>query len=113
MISRHWKGLVQRTLANDCVALLQGATLSNLRAMPGFVRATILRRDVADGVEFQIVSLWGSFDDIRAFTAADAEAGVIPRSAQAMMLSFDRQVVHYDVVDSLESPGALADQRQT
>lgn len=90
MISRHWKCLVQRALANDCVALLQGATLSSLRAMPGFVRATILRRDVADGVEFQIVSLWKSFDDVRDFAAADAEVGVIPKAAQAMMLSFER-----------------------
>lgn len=98
MISRHWGALVKRELAPDYIRHLQSETFPRLRGIDGFVDATIQRRDVTDGVEFVVVTCWRSMDAIRAFAGADAEAAVVPPKAQAMMVSFDARVRHYEVV---------------
>jgi len=66
------------------------------------VRATILRRDVASGTEFQVVTVWNSLQEIEAFAGADIEKAVVPAVAQAMMVEFDRKAVHYEVVGTFE-----------
>jgi len=98
MISRHWGALVKRELAPDYIRHLRAETLPRLRAIDGFVDATIQRRDLPDGVEFVVITHWRSLDAIRAFAGADAEVAVVPPDAQAMMLSFDARVRHYEVV---------------
>src|SRR5262249_34529423 len=102
MVSRHWKGIVKRDCINQYVAHLKGDTFPQLAALAGFVRATILRRDVASGAEFQVVTMWSSLREIEAFTGANIENAVVPAVAQAMMVEFDRTAVHYEVVDTLE-----------
>jgi heme-degrading monooxygenase HmoA len=67
MISRHWKGISRRDQADAYVRHLKSETFPTLASIPGFVRASILRRDVANGTEFQIVTVWESLDAIHAF----------------------------------------------
>jgi heme-degrading monooxygenase HmoA len=98
MISRHWGALVKRELAPDYIRHLQSETLPRLRGIDGFVDATIQRREAGDGVEFVVVTRWRSMDAIRAFAGADADAAVVPPEAQAMMVSFDARVRHYEIV---------------
>ena len=100
MISRHWKGTCKRDQAEAYVRHMQSETLPALQAIPGFVRASILRRDVPSGIEFQIVTAWQSLDAIRAFAGEDAEAAVVPAAVQAMMVDFERRAVHYEVAAS-------------
>jgi heme-degrading monooxygenase HmoA len=100
MISRHWKGTIKPGLANHYLDHLRTQTLSQLAAISGFVSASILRRELADGTEFQIVTVWTSIDDIRAFAGDDPEVAVVPPAAQALMTTFDRRAVHYDVVET-------------
>jgi heme-degrading monooxygenase HmoA len=88
-------------MADAYVHHLKTETLPQLSAIPGFVSATILRRPVEDGVEFQVVTLWESLDAIAAFAGADVETAVVPADAQAMMTRFDRRVTHYEVVDTV------------
>jgi len=97
MISRHWKGLCKRELADRYVEHLQLETFPQLANLPGFVRATILRRKVPAGIEFQIVTLWQSLSAIEAFAGRDIEVAVVPQSVQAMMLSYDQRVAHYEI----------------
>ena len=47
MISRHWKGTAKPGLAVRYISHLQQETFPQLAALPGFVRASILRREVA------------------------------------------------------------------
>jgi heme-degrading monooxygenase HmoA len=103
MVSRHWKGIVRPGEAERYVAHLESDTFPNLSAIPGFVRATILRRAVPQGTEFQIVTVWRSLDAIRAFAGPDPEAAVVPPAAQAMMSSFDARALHYDVAATYPS----------
>jgi len=97
MISRHWKGLCKQELADRYVEHLQLETFPQLANLPGFVRATILRRQVPAGIEFQIVTLWQSLSAIEAFAGRDIEVAVVPQSVQAMMLSYDQRVAHYEI----------------
>ena len=72
-------------------------TFPQLADLPGFVRATILRRIVPAGTEFQVVTLWQSLGAIEAFAGRDVGVAVVPQSVQAMMLSYDHSVSHYEV----------------
>ena len=99
MISRVWGAVVKREHASAYIAHLQSETFPKLRTLAGFVDASINRRDAADGVEFVIITRWQSLDSIRAFSGADAEVAVVPPKAQAMMVTYDARVRHYDVVE--------------
>lgn len=98
MIARHWTGIAKRERAADYIEHLQKHTFPSIRKLPGFVEASILRRDVDDGVEFLIVTTWQSLDSIRAFAGADVDVAVVPEEAQQMMLRYDRAVRHFERV---------------
>jgi heme-degrading monooxygenase HmoA len=97
MISRHWKGIAKREHAESYVAHLKGETFPKLATLAGFVRASILRREVPRGTEFQVVTVWRSLQDIEAFAGADVEAAVVPPVAATMMVEFDRRATHYEI----------------
>lgn len=98
MISRHWRGLARANQAQNYVEHLRTDTFPALRALPGFVSASILSRRFGDGIEFLIVSQWRALDDIARFSGADLEAAVVPPEVVQMMIDYDRRVKHYEVV---------------
>ena len=98
MISRHWRGLCKRDRAEAYVAHLLDETFPELAHILGFVRASILKREVEQGTEFEIVTVWQSLDAIRAFAGTDAEAAVVPDAVREMMLEFDTRARHYEIV---------------
>jgi len=103
MISRHWRGITKRERADDYIAHLKSDTFPKLASIEGFVRASILRRQVPSGTEFRIVTVWSSLQAIRAFAGADAEMAVVPSVAQSMMVEFDRRAVHYEIAHTFEA----------
>ena len=102
MISRHWKGVVRREKVDHYVEHLKSNTFPKLASLSGFVRASILRREITNGVEFQVVTVWNSLHAIQAFAGVDAEAAVVPPVAQAMMVQFDHRATHYEIVHTFE-----------
>jgi len=98
MISRQWRGLAKPSHADRYVEHLREETFPQLQEIPGFVSASILRRTVANGVEFLIVTTWESIDAIQGFAGADVEAAVVPPSVQDMMVAYDNRVRHYQIV---------------
>ena len=103
MISRHWKGIAKREEADRYVAHLKSDTFPKLASLTGFVRASILRREVASGTEFQVVTVWESLQAIQAFSGADAEVAVVPSVVQAMMVEFDPRAAHYEIAFTFDS----------
>ncbi|HJY39923.1 MAG TPA: hypothetical protein VJ303_01765 [Steroidobacteraceae bacterium] len=99
MIARHWRGLVKRDRAAAYVEHLQSETLPQLVQLAGFHDAKVLRRDLPEGVEFLVVTIWDSLGSIRAFAGNDIESAVVPPKARDMMIEYDRQARHYEVVD--------------
>ena len=103
MIARHWTGVARRDAADSYVAHLENETFPRLASLPGFLRATILRREVDAGVEFRIVSVWESEQSIRAFAGADVEAAVVPDVVQLMMVHYDRRATHYEILATIDA----------
>ena len=99
MISRHWRGIAKKADADRYVSHLRTDTFPALSKIPGFLDSTILRRAVPEGVEFLIVTRWKSIEAIRKFAGGQEDRAVVPEKAQAMMVSYDQAVVHYEIVE--------------
>ena len=97
MISRHWKGIAKHDCADRYIRHLQEETLPELASFTGFVAASILRREMATGIEFQVVTTWDSLRSIEAFAGTDVGTAVVPSSVQAMMVEYERRVAHYEI----------------
>lgn len=99
MIARHWKGIVKRHETGRYLAHLEAHTFATLSRIEGFRGGSIMRREVETGVEFLVVSEWDSVAAIRLFAGDSAERAVVPPDAREMLVSFDREAVHYEIVD--------------
>jgi hypothetical protein len=76
-----------------------GTLLPELRKLPGFEGAYLLRRDL-DGngtVELTAHTFWESPAAIRAFAGDDITLAIVEPEAQAMLLDFDRTATHCSV----------------
>jgi heme-degrading monooxygenase HmoA len=98
MISRQWRGLARANEAAKYIEHLRSETLPALKAIPGFVGASILSRPLEGGVEFLVVTQWRALEHIVRFSGADLEAAVVPAEVAEMMIDYDRRVKHYEVV---------------
>jgi heme-degrading monooxygenase HmoA len=99
MISRHWTGVAKAAHADDYVTHLRTETFPALQTITGFRGASILRRNVEDGVEFRIVTVWESLAAIEAFAGPEITRAVVPPAAARLMLRYDPAVEHYEVVE--------------
>ncbi len=98
MISRHWRGLAKQHYAEEYVKHLQSETFPGLKEIAGFISASILRRNVNEGIEFLIVTNWESIAAIQEFAGRDFENAVVPENVKNMMVEYDRVVRHYEEV---------------
>jgi hypothetical protein len=99
MISRHWKGIARPGEADNYVEHLKTDTFPKLSEIEGFICASILRRDVAQGTEFLIITVWASLGAIESFAGPQADVAVVPEVVQVMMVDCDRTVSHYEIFE--------------
>jgi heme-degrading monooxygenase HmoA len=99
MISRHWKGVAKPGEADHYIHHLRNDTFPKLAKIDGFISASILRRSISERTEFLVVTTWQSIEAIRQFAGESAQTAVVPPEVQAMMLVYDREVVHYEIVE--------------
>jgi heme-degrading monooxygenase HmoA len=102
MVSRHWKGTAKPGQAEAYIRHLRTDTFPKLARIPGFVRASILKRGVEAGTEFQVVTVWESLQAIQAFAGSSTDSAVVPPLVQGLMLSYDTQVAHYEIAHTFE-----------
>lgn len=100
MISRHWKGIAKPGEAENYIAHLKTDTFPKLSEINGFIEASILKRTVAQGTEFLIVTVWESIEAIERFAGVPADVAVVPEVVQAMMVQYDNNVSHYEIAES-------------
>jgi heme-degrading monooxygenase HmoA len=100
VISRIWHGWTRTGNAAAYQELLLGEVLPGIgERVPGFLGATVLRRDAgADGVEFVTITRFESLDAVRAFAGDDWEVAVVPPEAQRLLDRFDARSAHYETV---------------
>jgi heme-degrading monooxygenase HmoA len=101
MISRVWHGRTTRENADAYEELLRTEILPGIQRVPGYRGASLLRRDVDDGVEFVTITRFDSLDAVREFAGEDYELAVIEPEARRLLSTFDEQSAHYETVLSL------------
>jgi len=102
MITRIWHGWTTIQNAGAYEGLLRTEIFTGIgtRAIPGYRGIELLRRDVADGVEFVTIMRFDSLNAVRAFAGEDYEAAVVPPAARRLLSRFDARSAHYEVVES-------------
>jgi heme-degrading monooxygenase HmoA len=98
MIVRTWRGRAPADKPDAYPAHFDRAVLPELRKVPGFISAMLLRRETADGYEFLVATTWESLDAIKAFAGQAYERAVVEPGAVAALASFDGTVDHYDLL---------------
>lgn len=107
---REWRARVGAERASAYPEHFRGAVLPKLRALDGFVTATLLSRRVDEHVEFVVLTRWTSLESIRGFAGQDLSKAVVEPAARATLSSFDLTVQHYDVLaEVLNRPGFSGD----
>jgi heme-degrading monooxygenase HmoA len=98
MIARTWRGRANAAQAHLYSEHFSEAVLPRLRALTGFVGASLLRRADGDEVEYIVLTYWDSMEAVARFAGPTPDVAVVDAEARAALISFDEQVLHYDVV---------------
>ena len=97
MIARLWHGAVPEEKGDAYLDYLHRTGLPDYRATPGNRGVQVLRRTEGGRTHFLLVTLWESWDAIRAFAGDDVErARYYPEDAD-FLLELEPRVTHYEV----------------
>jgi len=100
MIARIWRGTVRETDKDIYLEYLKKTGLQEYAATPGN-RAVYTLRRVAEGkCEFLLLTLWDSWDAIKAFAGDDYEKAVYYPEDNKFLLDRSPRVEHYEVLES-------------
>lgn len=100
MIARQWIG---ETLAADAEAYfnyLEETGVKECKTVKGNLGVCLLRRLYDGKAQFVFISLWDSFESIKAFAGPDYEKAVYYPEDRKFLLWLDPAVTHYDVLMS-------------
>ncbi|OEK04217.1 hypothetical protein [Roseivirga misakiensis] len=98
MISRQWKCILKEGEYDNYINFLQNKVLNKAAKLPGFVRSEIQKRHTSQGIECQVITVWQNYKVIEAFAGKNISQAMVPEEAQKMMVSFDKVVIHYDII---------------
>jgi heme-degrading monooxygenase HmoA len=98
MIARIWRGVTREADKDTYFEYLQKTGLKEYASIPGNHGVWVLRR-VDDGKsEFTLISLWDSWDSIKAFAGPDPEKAVFYPEDEKFLLETGPRVIHYEVL---------------
>jgi heme-degrading monooxygenase HmoA len=98
MIERHWKGTTDDENSDKYIRHLMDETFPQLATIPGFKKASILKRITNKGIEFLIITTWESVDAVKKFAGEEFATAVVPKRVQDIMIEYDKKVRHYEVI---------------
>jgi heme-degrading monooxygenase HmoA len=104
MIVRIWRGREKKGHAGAYRRHLEDRVFPRLGALPGFMGASLLERDVAGEAEVLVMTQWASMEAVRSFAGPDPGKAVVEPGARAVLASFDDVVTHHEVVAELAMP---------
>jgi heme-degrading monooxygenase HmoA len=104
MICRLWRGWTSPGNADAYERIVLGEVIPGIEArnIPGFRHIDLMKRELADEVEFQTLMWFDSLDAIKAFAADDYSVSHVPPQARAVLQRFDDRASHYEVIDRRE-----------
>jgi hypothetical protein len=99
VIARVWHGWTKPENADAYEEFMRTNLLPTLTGhVPGFRGGYLSRRDSDGEVEFLVMTLFDSFEDVRLFAGDDYEAPVIEPEAARLLSRSDERAVHYELV---------------
>lgn len=104
MIARIWRGVTREDDKDTYFAYLQKTGLKEYASIPGNQGVWVLRRVYDGKCDFTLISLWESWDAIKAFAGPDHEKAVFYPEDEKFLLERGPRVLHYEV---LASPSTL------
>jgi heme-degrading monooxygenase HmoA len=99
MIARIWRGRTREADQDTYYGYLQKTGLADYRATKGNQGVWVLRRVYDGTAEFLLISLWDSWDAIKAFAGPDYEDAVYYPEDRKFLLELEPHVTHYEVLD--------------
>ena len=106
-VCRIWRGWTNLDNADAYQEIVWRTVIPEMieaRAIPGFQHIDLMRRDLADEVEFATIMWFDSIEAIRAFVGEDYEVSHVPPAARAVLKRFDERAAHYQVLDRRPQP---------
>jgi heme-degrading monooxygenase HmoA len=99
MIARIWHGWTSPENADAYEALLKAEIFPGIAAkgVAGYRGIRLLRRPLADEVEFVTLMWFDSWQAVKAFAGEDQEAAYVPAKARQLLARFDARSQHYDL----------------
>jgi heme-degrading monooxygenase HmoA len=98
MIARIWTGIVRESDKDTYFEYLRQTGLGDYASIPGNRGIQVLRRLHDGKAEFTLITLWDSYDAIRAFAGADFEKAKYYSEDAKYLLQLDPYVKHYEVM---------------
>ncbi len=98
MIARIWRGYTREADKDRYIEYLEKTGLKEYREVPGNQGVWVLRRVAEGKAEFTLISLWDSWDAIKAFAGPDYEKAVYYPEDEKFLLEKEAQVKHYEVL---------------
>jgi heme-degrading monooxygenase HmoA len=105
VIARVWRGWAPAETAGDYERHYRDDVAENLRSLPGFRGARLLRRIDGDEVAFVSITYFTDLDAIRSFAGADHDLAVVEDVARRALSRWDERVSHHQVAVDLIYPG--------
>jgi heme-degrading monooxygenase HmoA len=104
MICRLWRGWTTPENADAYERIVRGEVIPGIeaRGIAGFRRIDLMKRELADKVEFQTLMWFDSLDSIKAFVGEDYSVSHVPPQARAVLERFDERAAHYEVIEGRE-----------
>ena len=98
MIARIWKARATRERAAEYATYLKATVMPELAAIHGYQGVTLLQQERDGVVDVTVMTWWDSLESVRAFAGEAVETAVVHDNAARMLLDFDREVAHHQVV---------------
>jgi len=98
MIVRIWTAEALTENAEDYRQHYAEVLLPRLRAIGGFLGASMLERVMDGHVEFVVITRWDNIDAIRAFAGPHQDRAAVEPDIRAALERFDETVKHYVLV---------------
>jgi heme-degrading monooxygenase HmoA len=105
MIARIWRGAVPAARRDEYAAYMEETGLKDYAATPGNRGVWMLARDEGEQVEFMMLTLWESWDALRAFAGEDVEKAVYYARDRAFLTRLDEKVEHFEVLRHIDRAG--------
>lgn len=100
MIARIWRGITQESDKDRYFTYLQETGLKEYASIPGNRGVWTLCRVDEGKCEFTLISLWDSFDAIKAFAGPDPEKAVFYPEDEKFLIDRGSRVLHYEVLSA-------------